>query len=86
VVKISSPGRDAKLKRSATIVASATDDTGVARLELSIDAQKVVTVPGAKLRRTWSLRRVSAGRHVIGVRAFDAAGNVGSRYVRVKVA
>jgi hypothetical protein len=85
VVKIASPGRDAKLKRSATIVANATDDTGVQSLELSIDAEKVVIVPGSKLRRTWSLRGVTPGRHVIQVRAFDAAGNIGSRYVRVRV-
>jgi hypothetical protein len=85
-VRISSPGREARLRRRATIVASAFDDVRVDRMELSIDGRRVAEVRGARLKRTWSLRGVSAGRHTLQVRAFDAAGNAGERVVRVRVA
>jgi hypothetical protein len=84
-VRISSPGREARLRKRATIVASAGDNVRVERMELSIDAERVAEVRGARIKRTWQLRGVTPGRHWIQVRAFDAAGNVGARVVRVRV-
>jgi hypothetical protein len=85
VVRIASPGREARLRKRATIVASATDNVRAERMELSIDGERVAEMRGSRLRRTWQLRGVSAGRHWIQVRAFDGAGNVGARVVRVRV-
>ena len=85
VVRVLSPRRGARLRRRATIRARAHDNVGVVRTTLRIDGEDVASVAGGRLKRTWRLRGVSPGRHRLTVRARDAAGNVRSRTIRVRV-
>ena len=84
-VRVLSPRRGARLRRRATIRARAYDNVGVTRTALAIDGDEVASVAGGRLKRTSRLRGVSPGRHRLTVRAHDAAGNVRSRTVRVRV-
>jgi hypothetical protein len=69
---IRSPRSLRKVRGRVTIRAAATDDRGVARIELWIDGRRRHVARGAKLSYRWTARR---GRHRIEVRAFDEAGN-----------
>jgi hypothetical protein len=84
-VRVLSPHRGAKLRHRARIRATASDAVGVVRTEVTIDGDPFASADGARIKRGWSLRGVAAGRHRIAVHAWDAAGNVGSRSVRVRV-
>jgi hypothetical protein len=85
VVSVLSPRDRARLRGRAVISARASDDTGVARMELYIDGRRVTAVTAAQLRRTWVLRGVRPGLHSLRIRALDAGGNYASRSVSVRV-
>lgn len=80
-VRILSP-RTKHVRRRTLVRASASDDLAVTRIEVWVDGKLRRTVDGASVRWRASLRR---GRHLIVVRAYDAAGNRGRRSVRVRV-
>jgi hypothetical protein len=84
-VRVQSPARGARLRRHAEVRAVAADDTGVVRTELWVDGRLRQTVSGGQVDWRWRLRHARAGRHTIVVRAYDAAGNLGARSVRVFV-
>jgi hypothetical protein len=81
-VKIKSPSRRSHLHRAAIVRAVATDDTRVVRMEIWIDLKRKKVVRGADVSWHWALRRARRGRHLIAVRAFDAAGNESTATVR----
>ncbi len=84
VATITSPANGAKVSnRSATIKASATDNVKVTAMELYIDNKLVTSVNAGSLSYTWNTRKVTAGSHTIVVRAYDAAGNIGSSQIQV---
>jgi hypothetical protein len=85
VVKIRTPGRNAKLRRRAVVRAIATDDERVDVIELWVDRVRLRVVRGGKLNVAWQLRRVKPGRHTITVIARDEAGNAAKRSVAVRV-
>ena len=87
VLAVTAPARNARIRaRGALPVrAVATDESGIARIELLFDGKLLKTARGARLRTTISLRRVRAGRHTVTVRAYDRNGNVTTRKVTVKV-
>jgi hypothetical protein len=69
------------------VTASATDNVGVARVDLLINGGVVGTVANAPWSFTWNSRSVSNGAAQIQVAAVDAAGNRGtSATVTVTVA
>jgi M6 family metalloprotease-like protein len=82
-VRIVSPARRARLRRRAVVRALATDTVGVVRTEVWIDGvrRRSVNAPSTQ----WRLPRLRRGRHLIVVRAYDAAGNHGRASVRVRV-
>jgi hypothetical protein len=84
-VRVVSPAGGARLRRRAVIRAVAADDTEVVRTKLWVDGKLRKTVANGKVVWPWLLRNTRPGRHRIVVRAFDAAGNLGSRSVRVYV-
>jgi hypothetical protein len=84
-VRISAPGRGARLRRRAVVRARATDAVGVVRTQIWVDGKLRTTVRRPKVAWHWSLRHARRGRHRITVRAFDAAGNVGKASVNVRV-
>ena len=84
-VRIKSPVPSKRVRRRATIRWRSTDDVGVVRTEVWIDGTLRRTVQAGHGPWRWSVRRERRGVHLIEVRAFDAAGNVGRaiRHVRV---
>jgi hypothetical protein len=85
VVRIVAPGHSARVRRRAVVRARASDTTGVVRTQVWVDGKLRDTVKSAHVSWRWSLRHARPGRHLIIVRAFDAAGNHGSASVRVRV-
>ncbi|HEX9024116.1 MAG TPA: S8 family serine peptidase [Geobacteraceae bacterium] len=82
-VSISTPTNGAKVGKKATIAAAASDNKGVARMELYIDNSLKTTVSSGSLSWSWNTVNVTAGAHVINVKAYDAAGNVGGSSLTV---
>ena len=85
VLAVTSPARSARVRGSVRVRAMATDESGVARMELALDRKPLKTVRGSRLSATVSLRRVRAGRHTVTVRAVDREGNAVTRALPVKV-
>lgn len=81
VVRILRPGAGHAVRGKVLIAAVATDEGGVARMELWIDGDRRARAPGRSLSYRWRPGR--RGSHRIEVRAFDHAGNMGSRSLRV---
>jgi hypothetical protein len=81
-VKIKTPTRRSRLRRRATVKAAATDEGRVVQMEIWVDAKRRKSVRGSKLSWRWVLRHTRPGRHLIAVRAFDAAGNEATATVR----
>jgi hypothetical protein len=82
-VRIVSPARRARVRRRATLRARAADAVGVVRTEVWVDGKRRKSIAGSSAR--WRLRSLKRGRHLISVRAYDAAGNRGSASVRVQI-
>lgn len=78
-VAITSPA-DGSTVRGGKVAVSATaaDDRGVAKVEFWVDGNLMATDTSAPYSFNWNLRKVTVGPHTLAVRAFDAAGNVGS--------
>jgi hypothetical protein len=81
-VSIKSPSRRSRVRGRATVRAVATDNVRVARMEVWVDLKRRKSVRGGKLSWRWVVRHARPGRHVIAVRAFDAAGNESTATVR----
>jgi hypothetical protein len=74
-VNISAPAEGARIYRWVNIVASATDNVGVVRMELYTDGRLRTTSTSGDISFGWTSKWAWIGRHVITVKAFDAAGN-----------
>jgi hypothetical protein len=74
-VAITSPGDGAEISNRVTIQASASDDTGISRMELFVDDVLKTAKTKSALSLNWNTRKVADGRHTILVKAFDTAGN-----------
>jgi hypothetical protein len=84
-LKIVSPGRNAKLKRRASVKATASDAAGVQVMEFWVDKVRLATRKGGTLSLRWNLKRIRPGRRKVTVLARDAAGNTSRRSVVVRV-
>ena len=84
-VVISNPANGSTVSRTVNITVSATDDIGVARLELYIDGVIRSTVNGESLSFGWNTRKVSDGVHTIEAIAFDQADNSSTQSIQVQV-
>jgi thermitase len=73
-----SPAAGATVSGTVTISGDATDNVGVSRLELRIDGSLVASVNASTTSHAWDTRLVGDGPRVLELRAFDAAGNVGT--------
>ncbi len=84
---IASPAGGTAVSGLVTIDAVASDNVGVARVELWVDGALVTSDPGAPYGFTWDSRKTGNGSHSLVVRAYDAAGNAAnSTAVTVSVA
>lgn len=85
-VTITSPTNGASFvigRQQVTISANGTDNIGVVKLEFYIDGVRKATKRASSGSYNWSIRREAAGSHVITVKAYDAAGNIGQAQISV---
>jgi hypothetical protein len=82
-VAITSPQDGADISDRVTIIASASDDDGISKMELRLDGVLMVVKTKSSLTYRWNARKASQGAHTISVKAFDAAGNVGEHSITV---
>ena len=85
VATILSPGNGSTVSGTANVSVQATDNIGVTRVELSVDGK--LFAQSASASAVFSLNTLSYanGAHTLQVRAYDAAGNVGSASVSVTI-
>ncbi len=77
-VSLTSPVAGSDLAGTVGIVASATDNTGVAGVQFLVDGANLgseVTGPGPAYSFTWNTATSGNGAHTLSARARDAAGN-----------
>ncbi|HXH30937.1 MAG TPA: Ig-like domain-containing protein [Bacteriovoracaceae bacterium] len=77
VTAITSPTTGASVSGTVTITATATDNVGVARVELYRDGVLLTTDTTLEYAFTWNTTQVANGAHTLYTKAYDAAGNVG---------
>ena len=84
-VSITSPVNGSKISTKTTVAAQASDNVGVTKMEVYIDNGIVQTSTGGTISYGWNLkaRHTAKGAHTIVVKAYDAAGNVGSNSISV---
>lgn len=76
VVNITSPINGAAFSRgNITVIATATDNVGVIRVELYVDGKYIANDTAAPFSLNWNAKRAAFGQHTIVMKAFDAAGN-----------
>ena len=78
VATISSPTNKSTISGSINVSVQATDNVGVTRLELYLDSQLVAQSTGASAIFPLNTLSYANGSHTLQVRAYDAAGNVGT--------
>ena len=76
-VSFISPADGYVLSKNLKVVVSASDDTGVVGMKLSIDGVVVKVSKRSILRYVLNARKLAAGDHVLSAEAEDAAGNIG---------
>ena len=85
-VSILTPKRNSLLSGQAAIDVAATDDVGVASVDLTVDDETVATDTAPPFGFLWDSSAAAPGKHTLRARAYDAAGNVKtSKPVRISV-
>ncbi|NPC72398.1 PHB depolymerase family esterase [Corallococcus exiguus] len=74
-VNVTAPVSGATVSGTVTVTASASDNVGVTRVDFYVDGNLVGTASTAPHAFSWNTTTVANGSHVLGARAFDAAGN-----------
>jgi len=82
---ILSPADGSTVGGTVSVQVSASDNVGVTRVEFHVDGGLKFTDATAPWAYDWSTVLYSNGSHTVLVKAFDAAGNVGTRSVTVTV-
>jgi subtilisin family serine protease len=87
-VSFTAPAANAIVDRVVTVTATATDNTGVAKVELQVDNGRAMTDIAAPYSFTWSTIGVADGVHTLKLTAYDTEGNTSTatRVVNVRVA
>ena len=83
-VSITSPANGSTVTKSVKINVAATDDRGVAKIEVYIDGALRGVSNSSTATFSWNTRRAASGWHSIAAKAYDAAGNLGSASVSVQ--
>jgi uncharacterized protein YkwD len=77
-VSITSPANGATVSGTVNVIASATDNVGVTKVEFRVDGILKRTDTAAPYTFSWDTSTVSNGSHALQARAYDAAGNIGT--------
>lgn len=75
-VSITAPLNGATVSDTVKVAASASDNVGVARVELFDGATLLINDTAAPYEYAWNTTTASNGSHVLTAKAYDAAGNV----------
>jgi hypothetical protein len=75
---ITSPASGASVTGKVTVTASASDDVRVVRVELYVDGQLIATDTSSPFSFSWNTKPLTKTQHTLQVKAYDAAGNVGT--------
>ncbi|HYV45080.1 MAG TPA: Ig-like domain-containing protein [Myxococcaceae bacterium] len=78
VTALTSPAPGATVSGTVAVTATASDNFGVASVELWIDGALAQTDLAAPYAFTWNARATSNGTHRLFTRAYDATGNMGA--------
>jgi hypothetical protein len=76
-VSITSPPAG-RIAGSVNITASASDNTGVSKVEIYVDGALKQTFASAPYTYGWNTAQATSGSHTLSAKAYDAAGNVAS--------
>ncbi|MCP8321691.1 MAG: S8 family serine peptidase [archaeon] len=85
IVSIIRPKDGSKVSRSIKISASASDESGISKVEFYIDGSLIGTDYSYSYYCYWNTKSVSNGWHIIMVRAYDNFGNYADASIRVYV-
>jgi len=77
-VAIASPGASSTVSGTATVNVNASDNVGVARVDLKVNSTVVASDSAAPYSFAWDTKGVANGMATLTVVAYDAAGNVAS--------
>jgi hypothetical protein len=77
-VTLTAPSEGTSVSGSVNLAATATDNTGVSRVEFYDNTTLIATDTSSPYSVSWDSTKVTNGSHLISARAYDAAGNVGS--------
>ncbi len=77
-VEIQTPGHSDTISGTYVVTATATDDTGVTKMEFWVDNVLKSTDATAPYSYNWDTTSYTNGTHTISALAYDASGNVGS--------
>jgi chitodextrinase len=86
VVTITAPANGSTVQATTAVSATATDATGVTKVEFYIDNQLQSTASITPYTYQWNTGGLTNGTHSVVVKAYDAAGNVGAVTSSVTVA
>ncbi len=64
--------------KKTTLVGTALDAVGVAYMELLIDGELRVSAAGNQISALWNTASLKIKTHIVEIKAYDLAGNVGS--------
>lgn len=76
-ISVTSPSAGANVSGTVTVSVNATDNVGVARVELYVDNVLQATSTAAPFDTKWNTKKAKAGPHSIQCKGYDTAGNVG---------
>jgi len=74
-VALTAPAEGSGVSGTTTISATASDETGVAKVEFYVDSQLLATSTNAPYTYQWNTGAVKNGQHLLMAKAYDAAGN-----------
>jgi chitodextrinase len=84
-VDLTSPVNDAKVNGTVKMQATATDNTGISKVEFYVNSSLVKTSTAAPHSYDWATDAIANGTYLLSAKAFDTAGNTSSDSVSVTV-
>ena len=84
-VSIAQPLNGSTVSKTINVVASASDESGISRVEFYIDGKLAATVSGEPYVYMWNTRSVKNGWHTLTVKAYDKNGNTADASIKVYV-
>ncbi len=82
-VRITTPGDGSTVSGTVGISATASDDTGIARLDILVDGNLLCSSSANGLSCNWNSRKASSGVHTISAQATDRAGKTAMTAIQV---